>query len=284
MHAGYRNKMATYAIGDIQGCFASLQQLLAKIHFNPAQDTLWFTGDLVNRGPHSLETLRFVKSLGEKQITVLGNHDLHLLAVACGAQQLHEMDTLLPVLNAPDKNELLAWLRFRPLLHVDAETGFVMSHAGLASRWSVQQALKLAQEVEATLRGSAPEEFFKAMYGNQPDQWDDNLKGMARLRCITNYLTRMRFCHPDGRLDFTYDGALASKPVHVMPWYEVPQRVNTHAKIIFGHWAALGGLTSLDHVYALDTGCVWGNCLTALRLEDEQRFSVQCEQMLALKL
>lgn len=268
--------MATYAIGDIQGCFAELEKLLAQIDFNPERDTLWFTGDLVNRGPRSLETLRFVKALGEKHITVLGNHDLHLLAAASGLRATHRGDTLDKILAAPDKNELIDWLRHRPLLHYDKSTRFVMTHAGLAPAWTLAQARKLANEVEVVLRGNSPDVFFKNMYGNQPDRWDEKLAGFERLRCIINFFTRMRFCHADGRLDLSYKGEIAGKPRELIPWFDVPDRVNANEKIIFGHWAALGGKADVPNVYPLDTGCVWGNCLTAMRLEDEQRFSVRC--------
>lgn len=267
--------MSTYAIGDIQGCFDELQQLLTLIQFDEAKDTLWFTGDLVNRGPYSLEVLRFIKALGERHITVLGNHDLHLLAVAYGVKSLHKDDTLDAILAAPDKQELLDWLRHRPVLHHDKAKDCVMVHAGLAPPWTLNQAKLLAQEVEATLRGKTPEFFFQHMYGNQPDHWDVNLAGVERLRCIVNYLTRMRFCYADGRLDLSYKGEIAGKPKDLFPWFDV-ERVNANVKIIFGHWAALGGKTDAPNVYALDTGCVWGNRLTAMRLEDEKRFAVKC--------
>lgn len=269
--------MSTYAIGDIQGCFEQFQQLLALIHFNPASDTLWLTGDLVNRGPHSLEVLRFVKNLGDKQITILGNHDLHLLAVAYGFKQAHDKDTLSEILKAKDKTELIDWLRFRPLLHQDKN--FLMTHAGLAPAWTVAKAAQLARELEAVLRES-PEFLLKDIYGNLPDHWDDNLQGLERLRCIVNYFTRMRFCYADGRLDLTYKGNIANKPKNLLPWFEVPGRKNADAKIIFGHWAALNGeIVDTPNVYPLDTGCVWGNALTALRLEDEKIFSVSCAQV-----
>lgn len=268
--------MTHYAIGDVQGCFAELTALLDLISFDPKSDTLWFTGDLVNRGPRSLEVLRFVKSLGANQITVLGNHDLHLLAVAYGVQPLQRGDTLNEILSAPDKIELIEWLRHCHLLHHDKQLGFVMTHAGLAPEWTVETAKKCAQEVEVILRGDHPEHFLKAMYGNQPDRWDEHLAGMERYRCIINYLTRMRFCHADGRLDLTYKGEIAGKPPELIPWFDVSNRVNVHENIIFGHWAALGGKTDAPNVYALDTGCVWGNSLTAMRLSDMRRFSVAC--------
>jgi bis(5'-nucleosyl)-tetraphosphatase (symmetrical) len=268
--------MTTYAIGDIQGCFAEFETLLKKIEFNQQTDTLWLTGDLVNRGPRSLDTLRYVKALGDKHITVLGNHDLSLLAVAHGVRQQHRGDTLDDILQAPDKQELLEWLCHRPLLYYDKATQFVLVHAGLAPSWTLSQARALAQEVETALRGESRAFLLSHMYGNEPDHWDDTLSGINRLRCIINYLTRMRFCHADGRLDLAYKGEIAGKPNALMPWFDVPHRENVNEKIIFGHWAALNGKTNSPHLYALDTGCVWGNCLTAMRIEDGKRFSVKC--------
>lgn len=266
--------MATYAIGDVQGCFAELENLLAKIHFHPDKDTLWFTGDLINRGPRSLDVLRFVKSLGDKHITILGNHDLHLLAVAYGVRELNKSDTLDEILSAPDKNELIDWLRHRPLLH--CEYSYVMTHAGLAPSWTLAKACELAREVETVLQGNALKEFLPHMYGNMPDYWDDNLSGAERLRCIINYFTRMRFCHADGRIDLSFKGQIADKPHDLIPWFDVPNRANANEKIIFGHWAALNGKADVGNVYPLDTGCVWGNCLTAMRLEDGVRFKIEC--------
>lgn len=268
--------MTTYAIGDIQGCFVELGALLETIHFNPEKDCLWFTGDLVNRGPRSLDVLRFVKSLGAAQFTVLGNHDLHLLARAYDVQLPRRDDTLDDILSAHDKIELIEWLRHRPLLHYDKTLDYVMTHAGLAPAWSLETARQLAQEVEVLLRGESPELFLKNMYGNTPDHWDENLSGFERYRCITNFLTRMRFCFADGRLDLAYKGEIAGKPNELIPWFDVPNRVNANEKIIFGHWAALNGKTDAPNIYALDTGCVWGNCLTAMRLDDGMRVSVKC--------
>ena len=268
--------MTTYAIGDIQGCFTELQQLLEQVQFNREKDTLWFTGDLVNRGPQSLEVLRYVKSLGDRHQVVLGNHDLHLLAVAYGFRQQHPGDTLDDILSAPDRRALLDWLRSRPLFVYDEALGYAMSHAGLAPNWTISQAQKLANEVETLLRSDIPEVFFREMYGNQPDAWNEQLTGTDRLRCIVNFFTRMRLCHPDGRLDFSYKGALNEKPQDLIPWFDVKQRVNAKEKIIFGHWAALGGKVDVPNVFALDTGCVWGNCLTAMRFGDEKIFCVKC--------
>src|SRR3990167_4832747 len=266
--------MSTYVIGDIQGCFAQLQKLLDKLAFNAARDTLWFTGDLVNRGPQSLEVLRFIKQLGDGHYTVLGNHDLHLLAIAYHTQQPSPHDTLDAILQASDRDALISWLRHRPLVHHDATLGFTMMHAGIAPTWSIQQALSLAQEVAVELQGLIPQNLLQHVYGNQPDQWQDSLSGWDRLRCIINYFTRARLCHPDGRLDLEYKG-----PAHhatLTPWFQLPQRITKNDNLVFGHWAALGGVTDTPHVYALDTGCAWGCQLTAMCLERKVRVSVEC--------
>lgn len=266
--------MAIYIIGDVQGCFSSLQRLLDLIQFDDKQDVLWFTGDLVNRGPDSLGVLRFVRSLGDKHISVLGNHDLHLLAVALGFQLLHEEDTLADILTAPDCDELMAWLLHRPLLHYDARFNAVLTHAGIPPMWSLERAIALAGEVESVLRGDHAMQFLHELYGNQPDLWDDALVGYDRFRCIVNYFTRMRLCHADGRLDFAYKGTLANHPEDLYPWFSVPDRKTKHIDIVFGHWAALNGEVAVPHLYALDTGCVYGNKLTAMKLETKERFAV----------
>lgn len=267
--------MPTYVIGDIQGCLSPLQQLLEHIHFNPSKDTLWFTGDLVNRGPHSLETLRFIKSLGDKHKMVLGNHDLHLIALAYKAHKGYPDDTLTPILEAKDSDELIHWLRHQPLLHHDDTFNMTLVHAGLAYNWDLATARKCAHEVEQVIRSDSPGDFFHAMYGNFPDYWSDELTGFDRLRSITNHFTRIRFCHPDGRIELRNKGKIENAG-ELIPWFKVPQRVNKDINIIFGHWAALGGITDTPHTYALDTGCIWGYALTAMRLEDEKRFSVGC--------
>ncbi len=262
-----------YAIGDIQGCFSVLERLLEYIQFDPSNDVLWFTGDLVNRGPQSLETLRFIKNLGAQHHVVLGNHDLHLLALGYQAHPGWKEDTLREVLDASDCEELLTWLRQQPLLYHDDHLGFTMVHAGLAPMWDLATAKRVAKEIETVIRSDTAAEFFRHMYGNQPEKWSEQLLGWDRLRCITNYFTRLRFCYPDGRLELknkntpSFSGGL-------IPWFEVKTRVNVELKILFGHWAALGGITNTPNVYALDTGCVWGHQLTAMRLEDEKRFSV----------
>lgn len=266
--------MATYAIGDIQGCYEELMQLLNKINFSD-DDRLWFAGDLVNRGPKSLEVIRFVKGLGKRASTVLGNHDLHLLAVYYGMASGKRKDTLSPILDAPDCDELLHWLQHQPLLVDDKQLGYVMTHAGIPHVWTLKQARSYAAEVEQVLRGTLADEYFSHMYGNQPDTWRDSVKGWERLRLITNYLTRMRFISTAGKLDFSANGGLETQPDGYHPWYEVPREKQIKRTQLFGHWAALGS-TGKPGVIALDTGCVWGNCLTALRLEDGELFSCDC--------
>lgn len=266
--------MATYAIGDIQGCFDSLQQLLAKCAFDPARDRLWLVGDLVNRGPRSLETLRFVRSLGKAALTVLGNHDLYLLMVAeGGAKARGKDDTLQPILDAPDCAELLDWLRQQPLCHV--EDDYCMVHAGLLPQWSIKKARKLAREVEAALQGEQYREFIANMWGSQPDRWSDDLEGWPRLRAVVNAMTRMRFCSADGVMDFKVKGELARAPAGYMPWFEVPGRKSAKSVLVTGHWSALGFRLS-DNMLALDSGCLWGGHLTAVRLDDRQVFQVDC--------
>src|SRR5579872_2910275 len=268
--------MSTYAIGDIQGCFFALEKLLQEIHFDPDNDVLWLTGDLVNRGPQSLETLRFIKHLGKHQRMVLGNHDLHLLAMAHDAHPGWPDDTLAPILKAGDREELIDWLLHQPLLHHDETSGFTMIHAGLAPSWDLSLAKKLAVEVETILQSDQRIDFFHHMYGNEPPQWSDDLTGWERIRCIVNYLTRARFCHLDGSLELKTKENMRLDQTDLIPWFKIPERRSTHLKIIFGHWAALGGVTHTSNIFALDTGCVWGYSLTAMRLEDLKRFSVPC--------
>lgn len=268
--------MSTYAIGDIQGCFFALEKLLEKIAFDRENDVLWFTGDLVNRGPQSLETLRFIKRLGNRQKIVLGNHDLHLLAMAHGAHAGWPDDTLTPILKAPDREELINWLLHQPLLHHDETLGFTMVHAGFAPRWDLSLAKKLAGEVEDILQSNQRHDFFHAMYGNEPTHWDNNLHGWDRIRCIVNYFTRVRFCHPDGSLELKTKENMRLEQTHLIPWFNLPNRLSAQLKIVFGHWAALGGATHTPNTFALDTGCVWGYCLTAMRLEDQECIYVSC--------
>jgi bis(5'-nucleosyl)-tetraphosphatase (symmetrical) len=269
--------MATYVIGDLQGCYEPLQRLLKKIAFDPKQDHLWFAGDLVNRGPESLECLRFIRHLAHRATVVLGNHDLHLLATYYGAAKNRKNDTLEEVLNAPDCVGLMDWLRHQPLVHYDAANNWCMTHAGLPPMWSARKARALAQEVESVLRGDCAS-FFAQMYGNQPDLWDNGLTGQDRLRVIVNYLTRMRFVDAAGRLDLVTKEGEGSRPNGFVPWFEHPQRKSENTRIVFGHWAALEGKADVANVWALDTGCVWGGKLTALRLEDQRRFSVPAKK------
>jgi bis(5'-nucleosyl)-tetraphosphatase (symmetrical) len=270
--------MATYAIGDIQGCYVEFQQLLKRIRYDPAKDQLWLVGDLVNRGPDSLHVLRLVKSLGDNAITVLGNHDLHLLAVAEGTAELHRSDTLDEVLGAPDRDELLFWLRQQCLLH--AEGDYVLVHAGLLPQWSVKRAASLAREVESALRGDDYATFLSRMYGNAPHNWHDDLEGYKRLRVITNVFTRMRICTLQGELEFKFKGEVEHIPAGYLPWFDVPERKSRKATVIFGHWSALG-LKLTPNVIALDTGCLWGGPMTAIRLEDRRLFQVSCSNPVA---
>ncbi len=266
--------MSIYAIGDIQGCHDELLRLLDTINFNEHTDQLWFAGDLVNRGPKSLETLRFVKALGDAAVTVLGNHDLHLLAAACSPEQAGKYDTLAPVLKAPDRDELLDWLRHRPLFHYNDD--FCLLHAGLPPQWDFNKTRKMALFAERALRGPDYQRLLTHMYGNKPDIWSPTLTGMAKLRFILNCFTRMRYCDAYGRLDFINSGPLGSQPEKLMPWFQVPKRKSTSLRIIFGHWSTLGYYEG-NNCYAIDTGCLWGGQLTALKLgEQVQRFSIDC--------
>jgi len=260
--------MATYAIGDLQGCYDSLLRLLDKINFDQSDDTLWFAGDLVNRGPDSLSTLRFVKNLGDSAITVLGNHDLHLLAIA--AEHKTSKDTrLLDIINADDASELLNWLRMQPLLHHDTHLNYTLVHAGIYPDWNLSEAQHYAAELETVLQGSDYLEFIINMYGNLPSLWDGNLTGWDRLRFICNAFTRMRYCETEGHLNLTHNGAPGDAPKNTQPWFEVARRKTKNDKILFGHWSTLGRVTT-KNVYALDTGCVWGGELTALRIDTEE--------------
>jgi bis(5'-nucleosyl)-tetraphosphatase (symmetrical) len=265
--------LATYAVGDIQGCVIEFRQLLERMQFDPVQDKLWLVGDLVNRGPASLEVLRLVKSLGDAAIVVLGNHDLHLLAVAAGVAELHRNDTLNEILLAPDREELLAWLRKQRMIYVEGDR--VLLHAGLLPQWGVVQAQALAQEVEAALRGKHCNDFLRRMYGNQPDHWEDALGGYKRLRVITNALTRMRICTAKGEMDFKFKGKVRDIPAGYLPWFDAPNRNSAGASIVCGHWSALG-LKLTPGIIALDSGCLWGGSLSGLRLEDRKLFQVPC--------
>lgn len=265
--------MATYAIGDVQGCWAALQRLLALIQFDETQDCLWFTGDLINRGPDSLAVLRFVRQLPHK-VTVLGNHDLHFLAVYYAGRAVVKGDTLDQLLAAPDCAELAAWLCQQPLLHVDLQRNAACVHAGIPPMWRLAQAQQYARELENVLQSPQRDEFFQHMYADQPDAWDESLSGWPRYRLITNYFTRMRFLTDEGKLNLSFKGELDSAPANLIPWYEIPRVEPLSIRLLFGHWAALMGQCPVPDFHALDGGCVWGNQLIALRLEDERRFSV----------
>lgn len=268
--------MACYIVGDIQGCYDELQQLLQLADFNDQVDELWLTGDLVARGPKSLQTLRFVKSLGDSAKIVLGNHDLHLLAISQGLHKNREKDKLSPLLNAPDCEELLTWLRLQPLLLRHPEFNFIMVHAGISPQWHIKQAELLAKEVESVLHGKQFKSLLASMYGNTPSSWSETLQGNERLRFIINVLTRMRYCFIDGSLEFA--SKLAPHQVDknkLKPWFEI-ESLDQSSAILFGHWAALMGKVSKKDIYALDTGCVWGNSLTMLRWQDKKVFSLPC--------
>jgi bis(5'-nucleosyl)-tetraphosphatase (symmetrical) len=262
-----------YAVGDVQGCDEELRALLARLKFSPNRDQLWFVGDLVNRGPGSLATLRLVHGLRDNAIVVLGNHDLHLLAVAAGVRRRRRSDTLDDVLAASDRDALLEWLTCQPLAH--AEGPDLMVHAGVLPQWTVALTLSLAAEVGAALRRDA-HAVFRQMYGDEPDQWDPGLSGMDRLRFVINVLTRMRVCTADGRVDISVKGEAPPTPSPLRAWFDYPQRASREARIIFGHWSALG-LLLRPGIVGLDTGCVWGGALTALDLDsDRPPVSVPC--------
>ncbi|MFQ5469658.1 MAG: symmetrical bis(5'-nucleosyl)-tetraphosphatase [Gammaproteobacteria bacterium] len=268
--------MAVYAIGDIQGCYDDLQRLLDKLNFNPSKDILWFAGDLVNRGPKSIEVLRFVKELGDSAITVLGNHDLHLLAVTHGVVSARPNDTFEEILAAPDRDVLLDWLRRLPLIHHDESLCYTMVHAGLPPQWDLKTARANAAEVEAILRSDDYLALLERMYGNEPAQWSNDLAGWDRLRFIINCFTRMRFCNDQGQLTLKQKGEPGTQPKGFKPWFEVQNRANSDLNIIFGHWSTLGH-KGIEGVYALDSGCVWGGRLTALRIDVERAWiSIPC--------
>jgi bis(5'-nucleosyl)-tetraphosphatase (symmetrical) len=265
--------MATYAIGDLQGCFAPLERLLEQLRFDPARDRAWFVGDLVNRGPDSLSCLRFVKSLGDAAVAVLGNHDLHLICRAEGIQKRKPRDTLEDVLGAPDCGELMQWLRHRPMFHVEGVHAMV--HAGLLPQWSVKRAAGLAQEVEAALRAPGYRAFLERMYGDEPNAWDDGLEGVDRLRVIVNAMTRMRVCDERGAMVLGFKGEPDEANEGWTPWFDAPGRRSVDHVMVCGHWSALG-LEIRPDLLSLDSGCVWGRCLTAVRLEDRRVFQADC--------
>ncbi len=266
--------MTDYAIGDIQGCYERLRDVLAKVDFSPSRDRLWVAGDLINRGPASLQSLRYVESLGSSAVVVLGNHDLHLMAVALGGHALKKKDTLADILEAPDHDYLLNWLCQQNLLVHDPERNFVMVHAGLPHIWSVDQAVGHAREVERVIRGPESTDYFAHMYGNQPERWDDELTGMDRWRVITNYFTRMRFIAEDGTLELTQKEAADKSPEGFAPWFRYHR--DDDIRVLFGHWAALEGKTDSERFIGLDTGCVWGGKLTIMNLDSGETIHCDC--------
>lgn len=269
--------MAIYAIGDLQGCYDQLRRLLDAIQFNEHNDKLWFVGDLVNRGPKSLQTLRFIKGLGDAAVVVLGNHDLHLLAATCEPIAENSRKALTQVLLATDRDELTHWLRHRPLFYYDGE--FAMVHAGLPPQWDLTQAASMAKEVETVLQGTHFPSLMKAMYGDKPDLWSPDLGGVERLRFIINCFTRMRYCDKHGRLDLDENGPPGSQPKHLLPWFKVPGRKSAGMRIVFGHWSSLGFYEGRD-CYGIDTGCLWGGQLTALQLgKQPKRICIDCPKI-----
>ena len=270
--------MSTYIVGDIQGCFEPFQHLLKQVKFNPDKDRLWSVGDLINRGPDNLATLRWCFAHRDSVTMVLGNHDLHLMAVSAGARKPSRKDNFHDILEAPDREQMIEWLHFQPLVH--HEDGVTLVHAGIPPIWTAAESLERAKEVETMLQSARCDDFFREMYGNEPFVWDDSLSGMTRLRVITNYLTRMRYCTRKGKLDLISKGpqplpdALAGKKV--APWFSHPNRLTKGQKVIFGHWASLEGMTDDPNIIGLDTGCVWGRAMTLYELETGRRLSCNC--------
>lgn len=267
--------MAIYAVGDLQGCLDPLERLLERVQFDPGNDRLWLVGDLVNRGPQSLECLRRVRDLGNAAVTVLGNHDLHLLATAAGVRPPRARDTLRSVLESPDAPDLLEWLARQPLVHHDAELGWTMVHAGIPPEWDLRTALREAEAVALALREPLSRlPFLRQMYGDEPSQWDPGLVGIERLRFAVNAFTRMRFLHRDGRLDFVEKRPPEEVGPRLFPWFAAPERAMRNQRIVFGHWSALGARQGKDWL-SLDSGCVWGRKLTLVRLEAEGHAQTQ---------
>lgn len=271
--------MSTYAIGDIQGCFDELQELLKLICFDANKDSLWLTGDLVNRGPKSLEVLRFIKGLGTHAKMVIGNHDLFLLECSTGVAKCGPSDTIDDILRAPDKNELFDWLRHQPFIHYDKQLNFAIAHAGILPTWDLTKTLACAKELELALLGNNYQKLLAEIFGDQPNAWDDNLQSFERLRFISNSFTRMRFCDAQGRLEFNCKNKVGKQPKGYYPWFDLAWRKTKDVNIIFGHWAALDANIHLTNLFPLDTGCVFGGSLTALRLEDKKYFSVPAKKV-----
>ena len=270
--------MATYAIGDLQGCLNPLKALLEHIQFDPATDRLWFVGDLVNRGPQSLEALRFVRELGDRAVTVLGNHDLFLLACAFTDRASKPGDTLDDLLSAPDRDELLDWLRHRPLIHHDAALGWTLVHAGIPPDWDLATALDQGKRAQKALRQSDPYPFFSAMFGENPAFWHENLSKSLKLRYTINGLTRMRYCTADGQMNLKEKRPPDEVSPDLMPWFALPQRKTRNERIVYGHWSALGEARDRNKTWCIDQGCLWGRQLTALKLDSRPAsvFQVDC--------
>ena len=270
--------MATYVIGDVQGCFDELQELVRYINFNPKKDQLWFVGDLVNRGPKSLQTLRWVKSLGKSAVTVLGNHDLHLLAGHAGAKEISTTSSLHSVLQSKDIEKLISWLRQQSFMRFNKPLQFAMVHAGLAPQWSIKDALTYSREVEKVLKSKKYKEFLFQMYGDQPNHWDGRLKGWNRLRTITNFMTRLRYCNNNGEMSFVDKGPPGTQSIGMQPWYEIPSRKSQNTTVVFGHWSTLG-YKHENNIISTDTGCLWGGQLTAIKIELEKLtiYQLECE-------
>ncbi|MCD6045939.1 MAG: bis(5-nucleosyl)-tetraphosphatase, symmetrical [Gammaproteobacteria bacterium] len=270
--------MATYAIGDIQGCYKTLSYLLKTIAFNPKHDRLWLVGDVINRGMGSLAVLNYLYDIQDRCVLVLGNHDLHLIAVFAGVAPLKKADTFSDILEHAKANLLCTWLRVQPLLHYDHALNAVMTHAGIYPLWALNTAQRLAQEVEALLRHEDHKSFLKVLYGNEPSLWNENLKGYDRARFIVNAFTRMRVMRSDGHLELDYKGSVENCPNGLLPWFKLPSLFNQNTRVIFGHWAQCILPIPYQNLYLIDTGCVWGRQLTALRLEDGKVFAVESQE------
>ena len=273
--------MSTYVVGDIQGCLSALKCVLKKISFNPDKDVLWSVGDIVNRGPKSFKTLKFLYERRDNVVMVLGNHDLHLLAISAGVRKPNRKDTLKKILNSQDRDSMLDWLRKRPLIH--HEHNHTMVHAGIPPGWSIDEAKVFAGEVESALRGRNADNFLQGMYGDYPNSWSNDLKGVERLRLITNYLTRMRYCTEDGELDLIEKGPLKKRQKTIRKrkldaWFAHEKRKTSKDKIVFGHWASINGQTNSSNAIGLDTGCVWGGKLSLYELESGLTISCDCSK------